>query len=231
MVQGAGYAGISREENGHYMTAAAPPIVNENKQNFDQAYDSLVESERFQTEMSRFEMPEANPPPPWLERFFEWLGSLGPVWEGLFWVLAISVGGFILYSIGRSLVHYFADRQPALEDEEETEIWRPEEQVAKGLLGDADALAQQGRYAEAVHLLLHRSIADIEERLPDFLRPALTSRDISRAEALPSPARTAFSAIAQIVERGIFATRPVDQHGWSEARSAYEEFAFGKSWR
>ena len=225
-----GYADTSRQENGHFMTAAAPPIVNENKQNFDQAYDSLVESERLQTEMSRFEMPQSEPPA-WLERFLEWLGELGPVWEGLFWILAIGIGGLILFSIGRSLFHYFTDRQVAIEEEEEVEDWRPEQQAAKGLLGDADALAKQGRYAEAAHLLLHRSIADIEERLPDFLRPALTSRDISRAKALPGPARSAFTAIASVVERGIFATRPVDEQGWSEARTAYEEFAFGKSWQ
>ena len=77
---------------------------------------------------------------------------------------------------------------------------------------------------------LFRSLEDIEDRLPDFLKPALTSRDIAAAPALPSPARSAFSAIAGIVERGLFAERPVDESGWTEARQAYERFAFGESW-
>lgn len=213
------------------MTATAPPIVNENKQNFDQAYDALIESERFQTEMPRLEIPEPEPPPEWLANFLQWLEGLGPVWEGIFWILAVGIGGLILYSIARAIYFRFTDRQPAIDDEDDSESWRPEASAARGLLGDADALAREGRFAEAVHLLLHRSIADIEDRLPDFLRPALTSRDIARAEALPSPARSAFSSIAGIVERGIFAARPVDEQGWSEARAAYEQFAFGKSWQ
>ena len=213
------------------MTAAAPPIVNEDKQNFDQAYDGLIESERFQTEMSRFEMPEPDPPPEWLVSLLQWLETLGPFWEAVFWIIVAAIAGLIIFSIGRAIYRRFTDHEPPIEEEDEIDAWRPEEKVAKGLLGDADALAKQGRYAEAAHLLLYRSIAEIEVRLPDFLRPALTSRDISRAEDLPGPARSAFSSIAAIVERGIFATRPVDEQGWQEARSAYEEFAFGKNWQ
>ncbi|MEM8696774.1 MAG: hypothetical protein AAGE05_12200 [Pseudomonadota bacterium] len=211
------------------MTAAAPPIANENKQDFDSAYGDLVESERFQTEMSRFEVPEADPPD-WLLRLLEWLETLGPFWQAIFWVFVVGIGALILFSVGRALYRRLGDRPKAVEEAEDRELWRPEARAAHGLLGEADALAQQGRYAEAAHLLLFRSIADIEERLPDFLQPALTSRDIAAAEALPPPARSAFTAIARVVERGIFATRPVNEQGWTEARSAYEQFAFGKSW-
>lgn len=213
------------------MTAAAPPIWNDNAQNFDQAYRELIESERFQTEMSRFEPPVPREPPNWLTELLRWLETLGPVWQVIFWVFVGGLAAIILYSIGRALYRRFSDPPVSSEeDEADPEFWRPEARTAHGLLGEADALAKQGRYAEAAHLLLFRSIADIEQRLPDFMRPALTSRDISDAPALPAPARTAFSSIARIVERGIFAVRPVDEQGWTEARSAYEQFAFGKSW-
>jgi hypothetical protein len=213
------------------MTAAAPPIRNDNAQNFDQAYRELIETERFQTEMSRFEPPVPREPPNWLAELLRWLETLGPVWQVVFWVVVGGLAAIILYSIGRALYRRFSDPPVSSEeDEADPELWRPEARTAHGLLGEADALAKQGRYAEAAHLLLFRSIADIEQRLPDFMRPALTSRDISDAPALPAPARTAFSSIARIVERGIFAVRPVDEQGWTEARSAYEQFAFGKSW-
>ena len=213
------------------MTGAAPPIDNSDKQNFDQAYRELIESDRFQTDMTRFEPPVPSEPPNWLVELLQWLQTLGPVWQGLFWIVVGGLAAVILFSIGRAIYRRFTNR-PEASDEEESDVehWRPEAGTAHGLLGEADALAKQGRFAEAAHLLLFRSIADIEERLPDFLSPALTSRDISAASALPAPARTAFSSIAQIVERGIFAIRPVDERGWSEARSAYEQFAFGKSW-
>lgn len=213
------------------MTAAAPPIGNDNAQTFDQAYRELVESGRFQTEMAEFEPPAPREPPDWLADLLRWLETLGPVWQGLFWIVVAGVAAIILFSIARALYRRFSD--PAAGDEEDEsglEHWRPEAEAAHGLLGEADALAKQGRYAEAAHLLLFRSIVDIEERLPDFMRPALTSRDIAGDAALPAPARTAFSTIARIVERGIFAVRPVDEGGWTEARSAYERFAFGKSW-
>ena len=213
------------------MTAAAPPIQNDSAQNFDQAYRELIESERFQTEMAQFEPPVPREPPDWLADLLRWLGTLGPVWQTLFWIVVGGLAAIILYSIGRALYRRFSN--PAVkeeEDEADAEFWRPEAGTAHGLLGEADALAKEGRFAEAAHLLLFRSIADIEQRLPDFMRPALTSRDISDASALPAPARTAFSSIARIVERGIFAVRPVDEQGWTEARSAYEQFAFGKNW-
>jgi hypothetical protein len=213
------------------MTAAAPPIGNNDTQNFDQAYRELIESDRFQTEMAQFNPPEPQEPPSWLVELLQWLETLGPFWQVVFWVIIGGLAAIILFSIGRALYRRFAN-PPKTDDGEEakTELWRPEAKTAHGLLGEADALAKQGCYAEAAHLLLFRSIADIEERLPDFMRPALTSRDISDAAALPAPARTAFSSIARIVESGIFAVRPVNEQGWTEARSAYEQFAFGKSW-
>jgi len=213
------------------MTAAAPPIPKDNAQNFDQAYRELIESDRFQTEMAEFDPPVPREPPNWLVELLRWLETLGPVWQGLFWIIVGGLAAIILFSIGRALYRRFSNPPAKSEDDEtDDEHWRPEAKTAHGLLGEADALAKQGRYAEAAHLLLFRSIADIEERLPDFMRPALTSRDISDAAALPAPARTAFSSIARIVESGIFAVRPVDEQGWTDARSAYEQFAFGKSW-
>lgn len=205
--------------------------IQDNQQNFDQAYRELIESGRYQMELPQVEPPTPREPPSWLADLLRWLETLGPVWQGLFWILVIGLAALILFGIGRALYRRFSD-PPVSGDEDEhaPDYWRPEAKTAQGLLGEADALAKQGRYAEAAHLLLFRSIADIEERLPDFMRPALTSRDIANAPALPAPARSAFSSIARIVESGIFAARPVNEQGWSEARSAYEQFAFGKSW-
>jgi hypothetical protein len=213
------------------MTAPPAPAGTEGKQSFDQAYRELVDSDRFQTEMPRFEPPERpDPPPDWLSGLLQWLEGTGPFWQILFWTVAGALLLLLLWFIGRALYRRFADRTKIDDGEEEIEDWRPEEKTARGLIGEAEALAREGRYAEAAHLLLFRSIADIEERLPDFLKPALTSRDISASETLPVPARTAFSSIAVIVERGIFAERAVDEQGWNEARTAYENFAFGRDW-
>ena len=94
----------------------------------------------------------------------------------------------------------------------------------------ADVDLARGAYDEAVHLLLRRSVADIAGRLPDFLRPSLTARDIAGATSLPARARSAFSEIARIVEAALFARRPVGPEGWRQARGAYERFAFRDAW-
>lgn len=109
--------------------------------------------------------------------------------------------------------------------------WRPEAGPARQLLREADALAAAGHYAEAVHLLLRRSIEEIERHRPHLVRPALTSRDIAADPALPRDARRVFSGIATIVETSLFGGRPVNAAGWDEARTAYEDFALPQAWR
>src|SRR6185369_17130871 len=101
----------------------------------------------------------------------------------------------------------------------------PEAKEARELLSEADALAAQGLYSEAAHLLLFRSIEDIDDKRPDLLRPALTSRDICALEEIPGPPRSAFARIAAMVERSLFAGRPLVSSDWGDCRAAYEEFA------
>ncbi|HWT13705.1 MAG TPA: DUF4129 domain-containing protein, partial [Allosphingosinicella sp.] len=81
------------------------------------------------------------------------------------------------------------------------------------------------------HLLLFRSIEDIESRRPRLVRPALTSRDIAALDAIPERPRGAFSRMARLVERSLFARRPLAEGDWRDCRAAYEEFAFVEGWR
>ncbi|NNC72067.1 MAG: hypothetical protein HKN78_04235 [Sphingomonadaceae bacterium] len=215
------------------MVAPPGPGADDSKRGFDAAYEELIESERIQTEFAQPEQPEAielNEPPQWLIDLLAFFGQTGSVWQGFFWIVAGLFAALLLFFFGRFLLRLYADRSSRDGDAAE-EDWRPEESAARSLLAEADSLAKDARYAEAAHLLLFRSLEDIENRLPDFLRPALTSRDIARSDTLPDQARRAFAAIAQVVERGVFAARPVDASGWDEARGAYERFALGGSWR
>ena len=96
---------------------------------------------------------------------------------------------------------------------------------AEALLSDADALAAQGRYGEAVRLLLARSIGQIANRRPDLVHPSSTARELSRLDALPDAGRRAFAAIARSVERALFALEDLTERDWNEARAAYADFA------
>ena len=96
------------------------------------------------------------------------------------------------------------------------------------MLDEADRLAAAGRFAEAVRLILHRSIEDIERWRGDSLRPSLTSRDIAAFETLPDAARTVFRRIVGDVERSLFAGNPLGEADWTRARADYAGFALAK---
>ncbi len=60
-------------------------------------------------------------------------------------------------------------------------------------LDEADALAAKGRFAEAIHHLLLRSVEDIARRRPKLVRPALTSRELSASDGIPAARRAIYS--------------------------------------
>ena len=182
--------------------------------------------------------PPAQPkfqPPDWLKTLGHWIGEaarfLAPYAVWIFWIgvgLALLA---VLYLIARDTLGArlpFRRRRPARVKPAD---WRPEALKARALLADADRLADQGRYDEAAHLLLFRSIDDIEERRPRLVRPALTARDIAGLDQVPSAARNAFARIAAIVERSLFGGRTLDASAFADCRAAYEAFAFGEAWR
>lgn len=189
------------------------------------AHRELLQDRTLQFDVERYRPTE---PPKWAGGLAEALLALGPGLQILFWSLvALAVIG-ILYVIARNVLGVrFGERPgrgPALGPEPD---WRPTAQQAQVLLADADALAADGRFDEAAHLLLLRGVQDIRDQRPGVVRPALTSRDIAALEVLPDAARSAFGAIAQIVERSFFGGRAVGPDGWRICRAAYETFALG----
>jgi len=177
----------------------------------------------------QFDLPRVQPAetPAWLT---DLVRAIYPLLEVLFWIMAAILIAFLLYGLiswasGRGWPSW---RRRA---EAEEESWRPDEAPARQLLGEADRLAAEGLYGEAARLLLYRSIEDIDARRPDLVRPALTSRDIAALPDIPGGPRSAFARIAMLVERSLFAARPLAEPDWRDCRSAYEDFAFAEGWR
>ncbi|WP_245480924.1 DUF4129 domain-containing protein [Mesorhizobium sp. M1E.F.Ca.ET.041.01.1.1] len=192
-------------------------------------HKQLLADDSIQFDLPTLVRPE---PPEWLKPLLEALAKLGPYMIYLFWgavITGVAIIAFLLVLEANGVAWRLPWRRARKEDEVKEE-WRPDAGAAQILLSEADALAARGDYDEAVHLLLRRSVADIATRLPDFLRPSLTARDIAAASSIPSRPRTAFSEIARIVEAALFARRPVGAEGWRQARGAYERFAFRDAW-
>ena len=194
---------------------------------FDSAHAELLADKSIQFEMTTY-TPE--PPPAWLEALLNLIGASGS--RIFFWiVLAIAVVALLSFLARRAQDSDWSWLRRRKAEGAEAEAWRPEEAPARALLQEADSLAAAGRYGEAAHLLLFRSIEDIDRRRPDLVRPALTSRDIATAPALPSGPKSAFGRIVMMVERSLFGGRTLEEHDWKACREAYQEFAFASAWK
>ena len=177
---------------------------------------------------------EALPPPPelpeWLQAFLRFLAQLQPAFEVVFWIAIAAVVALIAYFAGREILRHYRRQARGEGADQAVADWRPPVARARALLSDADRLAAEGRFAEAVHLLLFRSIDDIEAKRPHAVKPAYTSRDILDLSALPMAARRALGSLVATVERSFFGGRGVDAAEFSACRRAYEEFAFADTW-
>jgi hypothetical protein len=177
----------------------------------------------------------ATPPikPPELPEWLKWLGEIaklldafGPIAKIIFWLFLAFIVLSILFFIVRELGYTeWPWRKRAVA--EEGEKWAPDEAPARALLAEADALAAAGHYAAAAHLLLLRSVEDIDRARPGILKPSSTAREISRSDRLPERARTTFGLIARHVEASLFGGRTLSADIWQQCRESYRSFALG----
>lgn len=194
-----------------------------------QAHARLLKDDSLQFDRTGFDPPR---PPGWLHWIDDLLRAIAPALQWVFWIGLALIAGLILYAVVREILRL---RRPAPGPDKPKAAgevqWRPDAQAAHDLLAEADALAARGLYAEASHLLLLRSVQDIEKRQPRALRVSLTTREIAALKALPDAARPAFDLIGRIVERSLFGGAPVDARDFAECRGAYEAFALPEGWR
>ena len=195
---------------------------------FDQAYNKVRGMGHIQYDFPSIKPPD--PPPEWLAKLIEFLGGASSGIRYFIYALAALLLLYILYRIFPAFRIWVDQRFARTSPDTEADAWQPEINRARALLEEAEALAAEGYYAEAVHLLLWRSIGIIGTRLPKLLKPSLTARDIARAPELPDDARAAFATIADVVELSLFGRRPVDREGWERCRDAYSRFAQRENW-
>lgn len=217
---------------------------------FAQAWHSLRADSSIQFHLTAPAPPPQSPE--WLRAILKWIAKvlepvgrfLGWLWSFLpdagivrfiLWTVIALGAAALLWALYNRIVHGEWRLRPprrALPAElAEEEEWRPDEAGARSWLEEADALAGQGRFAEAIHHLLFRSVEDIARRRPNLVRPALTSRELAAAQLIPGRARELFASIARQVERSLFGGRTVGEGDWLEARDAYSNFALASAWR
>ncbi|MEE9272312.1 MAG: hypothetical protein V3U57_03470 [Robiginitomaculum sp.] len=158
------------------------------------------------------------------------LSFLAPLFKVAFWGIIAAFALYILYSIISEAIHL--KRSHALKQKSKTtpEIptYHPDLETAKTLIKDADKLAAAGRFEEAVHMLLFRSIGDIERKRPHAIKRSLTSREISELSILTPKAKDGFTFIGRMVESSFFGGRRLGAQDYTRSKAAYENFAYEK---
>lgn len=195
-------------------------------QTLEQAHEDLLRDpnytftygQREVVEIERRELPN-----------FAWMAIIGKILTWLFIAATFLAILYLLFLIGRELISVrFAPKESKAAAKAAVVIpgYKPEEDIANILLAEVDKLAAQGRYEEAVHTLLLRSIQDIRKNKPRSVPPALTSREIGGLPILSTNAQTAFKTISALVETSFFGGYALDKSAFETSREAYKSFAF-----
>ena len=134
------------------------------------------------------------------------------------WVLVGVVGVLLLVWLLREVKGY----SRPVEVDEATAIAVPSALPVEAELGDAEVLAGEGRYEEAVHLLLLRALRSIERAGSHV--SSNTSREVIRAAAIAGESRDAVMGLVGAVELSLFGGRPVDESGYRTSVDHYRRF-------
>jgi len=111
--------------------------------------------------------------------------------------------------------------------------WAPEEGEGAGtvamrpaaVLAAADDLASQGRFVDAMHVLLLQGLADIRRHLGEQFADSLTSREILRSTRLSEAGRGPLRDIIARVEWTYFGDHPAKRSDYAACRASFDALA------
>jgi len=138
----------------------------------------------------------------------------------LLWIVIGVALAIMLYS--------FRDLIPILRSSR-GDNWIPEDTIGGGgkagspaaALGAADELAAQGRFVEAMHVLLLQGLAAIRAGLDEEFADSLTSREILRRARLSDPGRASLRDIVNRVEWTYFGQYPAALADYEDCRASF----------
>ena len=208
---------------------AQPVFAQATETTFEENHATLKGDRSLQFELAQPEIREVKD----RRRLGAWEQAVGAFMKWLFYGICAALVATVLFYILREFIHVrFPAKNSKAEDDGDDEIplYMPDTGAAQILLGDVDKLAGEGKFADAIHTLLFRSIQDIEDKRPHSIRQSFTSREIAELKVLSPEARTAFSRIARVVEEGFFGSRALGKSEFDACREAYVRFTRPKAW-
>lgn len=162
----------------------------------------------------------------WLSDLFSFSESMAPVARAVLYILCIAGICLILFAIFRGVSGRFRHKTEAADDSDEAGVaTRPRRFDSVGTLTDADALAEAGRYSEAVRVLLFRSLEVLRSGIGDALFPYLTSREILLISGLDATERDALRRIVATEEVSHFGEAALNAEAYQNCRRDFMVFS------
>jgi hypothetical protein len=140
------------------------------------------------------------------------------------WLVVIVGVGILLYAF-RDMIPMFRIGRDAAWTGDEAGAAETGEPATGMALGAADELAAQGRYVEAMHVLLLQALAEIRVRLNEQFADSLTSREILRSKQLSDELRDPLRDVVGRVEWTYFGEHPAEQNDYLACRSSFAALA------
>lgn len=150
------------------------------------------------------------------------VGGFGHFAQLLMYILMIAGIVALVFWAVSELSGYWKDKP---DDDAEGLAGGDDDAVVTRPLGDADALAQQGKFGEAIHVLLLRTLLELSARGDKPLPDSLTSREILRRVDVPDDARNALSGLITAVEVSHFGEAVPGEPEYHACLQRFQQFA------
>jgi len=141
----------------------------------------------------------------------------------ILWGAAIAAVLVILWTMRDNILQLFR-RPVALEAESQPQVSLPPISVERleGAQLEADELASQGRFVEAMHVLLLRGLAELRRSFQLRFADSLTSRELLGLLPLPATTLEALTDIVERVELAYFGERAVVAGDYQACRESFD---------
>jgi hypothetical protein len=140
------------------------------------------------------------------------------------WVIIAVALGFLLYAF-KDLIPFLNRHGAGVLAGEEEGAGDSAPRNPEVVLEAADELAAQGRFVEAMHVLLLHGLAHIRLRLDQQFSDSLTSREILSSTNLPETARASLRDVVARVELTYFGQQPAGLADYTACRESFNALA------
>jgi hypothetical protein len=144
--------------------------------------------------------------------------------EWVLWVVIIVGVGALLYAF-RDMIPMLGVRRDGAWEDEEGGAAGLAPRAPEAVLGVADDLAAEGRFVEAMHVLLLQALAAIRRRLDEQFADSMTSREILRSRHLSDDLRRPLRDVVSRVEWTYFGEHPAVRDDYLACRASFAALA------